>query len=105
MTVSGSYLNLRYSTFTSFGGFATFLNLCRYVGCFQKNEYLIDKAFILFDIFPFIYCKGENFQPMVMVQIRVSHRISIARNCTQWLLPLAPFHCAQLRYNCEQGSN
>ena len=50
MTVSGLYLNLRYSTFTSFGGFATFLNLCRYVGCFQKNEYLIDKAFILFDI-------------------------------------------------------
>ena len=25
--------------------------------------------------------------------------------CAQWLLPLAPFHCVQLRYNFEKESN
>ena len=25
--------------------------------------------------------------------------------CAKWLLPLAAFHCAELRYNCKQGSN
>ena len=30
---------------------------------------------------------------------------AIARNSAQCLLPLAPFYCAELRYNCEQGSN
>ena len=47
----------------------------------------------------------KNFLTVLHIQLnyipclasRVYNRNSVAHNCAQWLLPLAPFHCAQLR--------
>ena len=47
----------------------------------------------------------SDTKPKACTVSRVSNRNFVARNWAQWLLPLTPFYCAQLRYICEHGSN